>query len=95
MGHALPCLALLSCRDTSLHFPFMEREVDLIIVWKDAVDAVKDDVFEGEDEVLFDEIQEIIDDGDVEDIYEAFTGMKVAAQAYLTQIQKVCPSCTE
>merc|ERR1719410_2890926 len=56
---------------------FMEREVDVIIVWKDAVDAVKNDVFEGEDEVLFDEIQEIIDDGDVEDIYEAFTGMKV------------------
>merc|ERR1712241_986234 len=65
----------------------MEKEVELIIIWKDAVDVVKNDVFGGdlkggndEDQDLFDEIQEIIEDGDVEDIYEAFEGLKAAAQ---------------
>jgi len=74
---------------------FMKREVDLIIVWKNSVDAVKNDVYQGELKVLFDEIQEMIDDGDVEEIYEAFRGMKAAAQNYLGQIHNVCPSCTE
>ena len=80
----------------------MEKEVALIIIWKDAVDVVKNDVFGGdlkggkdEDQDLFDEIQEIIEDGDVEDIYEAFEGLKDAAQNYLTTIENVCPSCAE
>ena len=80
----------------------MEKEVVLIIVWRDAVDITKNDVFNGdlkggkqEDQDLFDEIQEIIDDGDVGDIYEAFGGLKDTAQNYLTNVQNVCPSCAE
>lgn len=79
----------------------MEREVELIIIWKDAVAVVKSDVFQGdleggkeEDQDLFDEIKEIIEDGDVEEIYEAFNGLKDAAQSYLTHVQTICPSCT-
>ena len=80
----------------------MEEEVKLIIVWRDAVDKVKNDVFQGdlkggkeEDEFLFEEIQGIIEDGDVAEIYEAFNGLKDAAQNYLSAIEISCPSCAE
>jgi uncharacterized protein YoxC len=78
----------------------MEREVELIIIWKDAVDIVKNDVFQGdlkggteEDQELFDEIAGIIEDGDVGEIYEAFNGLSRAASSYLSHVKRVCPSC--
>jgi uncharacterized protein YoxC len=80
----------------------MEKEVELIIVWKDAVDIAKNDVFQGElkggkqeDQDLFDEIKDIIDDEDVDEIYEAFNDLKGAAQNYLTHVESVCRACTE
>merc|ERR1712147_169414 len=76
----------------------MEKEVELIIVWKDAVETVKQDVFAGdlkdkreEDaQDLYEEIEGLIEDGDVEELYEAFNGLKDAAQSYLSHIERVC-----
>merc|ERR1712213_170430 len=81
----------------------MEKEVELIIVWKDAVETVKQDVFAGdlkdkreEDaQDLYEEIEGLIEDGDVEELYEAFNGLKGAAQSYLSHIERVCSICTE
>merc|ERR1712088_660259 len=69
----------------------MEKEVELIIVWKDAVETVKQDVFAGdlkdkreEDaQDLYEEIEGLIEDGDVEELDEYFNGLKDAAQIYL------------
>merc|ERR1719351_736698 len=49
----------------------MEKEVELIIVWKDAVETVKQDVFAGDlreraPQDLYEEIEGLIEDGDVE-----------------------------
>ena len=80
----------------------MEKEVELIINWRDAVDQVKNDVFQGnlkggkeEDQALFEEIQGIIEDGDVEEIYAAFNDLEYAASTYLSQVKTVCRSCAE
>merc|ERR1711988_1205524 len=77
----------------------MENEVKLIIVWKDAVETVKQDVFagdlrEGDAQDLYEEIEDIIED-DAEELYEAFNDLKDAAQKYLSHIERVCLSCTE
>ena len=55
---------------------------------------VMDDIFPADSEVrneeqqgLFNEIKEIIEGGDVEEIYEAYNGIKDAAQNYLMWIQ--------
>merc|ERR1712209_5614 len=77
----------------------MENEVKLIIVWKDAVETVKQDVFagdlrEGDAQDLYEEIEDIIED-DADEIYDAFNDLKGAAQKYLSHIERVCPSCTE
>jgi len=77
----------------------MEKEVELIIVWKDAVETVKQDVFagdlrEGDAQDLYEDIEDIIMD-DAEELYEAFNDLKKAAQKYLSHIERVCPSCTE
>merc|ERR1719410_2140663 len=71
----------------------MEKEVELIIVWKDAVANVKNDVFDGnleegreeDEQELYEEIKEIIEDGDVKELNDAFSGLKDAAQSYLSQ----------
>jgi len=80
----------------------MEEEVALIIVWEGAVDLVKSDVFGGdleggkeEDRILFEDIQGIIEDGDVAEIYEAFNILKDAAQNYLSAIQLSCSACAQ
>lgn len=80
----------------------MKEEVALIIVWESAVDKVKSDVFGGnlksgkeEDRRLFEEIQGIIEDGDVAEIYEAFNILKDAAQNYLSAIQLSCSTCAQ
>jgi len=80
---------------------FMGKELDLVIRWKDAVQDVKNDVFdadltdreEGEDKDLYEEIQGMIEDDDMEDVYKAFDGLKDAAQAYLDAVKKSCPTC--
>merc|ERR1711963_355933 len=77
----------------------MENEVKLIIVWKDAVEPVKQDVFagdlrEGDAQDLYEEIEDIIED-DADEIYDAFNDLKGAAQKYLSHIERVCLSCTE
>ena len=68
-------------------------EVQLIIDWRDNVDIVKYDVFQGNLEGgseqfqdIFDEIKEIIGDGDVDEIYVAFNELENAAQSYLDHI---------
>ena len=72
----------------------MQREVERIIVWKDAVDVLQVDLnSKGEERELFNEIKEIIEDGDVEEIYEVFKSLKYAAQNYLTEIRNVCRTC--
>ena len=68
----------------------MERE--LIIKWGDAVALVKKDVFGGNledrpekfDQELFEEIEEIIEDGDFYEIYETFNQLRDAARNYET-----------
>merc|ERR1719206_1222843 len=77
----------------------MEEEVELIIVWKDAVETVKQDVFagdlrEGDAQDLYEDIEDIIMD-DAEELYKAFNDLKGAAQKYLSHIERVCLSCTE
>merc|ERR1712113_723212 len=73
----------------------MEKEVELIVLWKDAVKFAMQDVFAGDlkDESeedaqdLYEEIEGIIEDGDVDvDVYEYFNGLKDAAQSYLSHI---------
>ena len=71
------------------------KELEIIIVWKDAIDEVRKNVFEGdlrdgkeEDQILFDEIKGIIEDGDVAEIYKAFNGLKDAAQKYISAIKQ-------
>jgi len=81
----------------------MEKEVELIIVWKDAVLLVKTDVFgnnlkerkEEEWQDLYEEIEGIIEDGDVEEITSSFEKLKDAANGYLLHVENVCPTCTE
>merc|ERR1719379_1561205 len=81
---------------------FMGKELELVIIWKDAVNTVKTDVFssdlkerkEGkEPEDLYEDIKDMIEDEDMDDIYDAFDGLKGAAQAYLNQVKESCPSC--
>merc|ERR1711902_370165 len=69
---------------------FMGKELELVIIWKDAVQTVKSDVFnsdlkerkEGEEpEDLYEDIKDMIEDEDMDDIYDAFDGLKGAAQA--------------
>merc|ERR1719297_158151 len=81
---------------------FMGKELELVIIWKDAVQTVKSDVFnsdlkerkEGEEpEDLYEDIKDMIEDEDMDDIYDAFDGLKGAAQAYLNQVKESCPSC--
>merc|ERR1719410_1892211 len=81
----------------------MEKEVELIIVWKDAVEIVKIGVFnsdlkekkEEEEQELYEEIEEIIEDGDLEEITDPFESLKDAANGYLLHVKKVCRACTE
>ena len=75
----------------------MVEGVKLLIVWRDALDVFQGDLKGGEkeDQDLFNEMKEIIEDGDVDEIYEAYNSLMDAARNYLTQIQNVCPSCTE
>merc|ERR550525_1358029 len=81
----------------------MEKEAELIIMWKDAVLLVKQDVFGGnlkertekEDQDLYEEIEEIIEDGDVQEIYDSFNGLSDAASGYLNHVKTVCRACTE
>ena len=68
----------------------LEKDVELIIIMRETVQHVMDDVFPADPEVrkeeqqgLFNEIKEIIEGGDVEEIYEAYNGLKDAAQNYL------------
>ena len=82
----------------------MTREIELVIIWKDVVQTVYNDVFysklsdreEGEHYFeLYDEVEEIIEDDDTENIYEAFEGLKDAAQTYLDQVKESCLACTQ
>merc|ERR1711990_8375 len=78
----------------------MEKEVGLIIKWKDAIQRVKNEVFGGnlkkeDDEETYNEIQEIIEDGDTAEITEAFESLKGAAQKYLNHVKRQCPECAE
>merc|ERR1719219_3207631 len=65
-------------------------ELELIIRWRDVINLVKYDVFQGnlkdrteeEDQDLFEEIEELMEDGDVEEIYEYLTLLKDTAQKY-------------
>merc|ERR1712062_745745 len=77
----------------------MGKELELIVVWKNAVEVVKNDVFEGdltdreegEDKSLYEEIEDIMhDEDDMAEIYEAFDDLKGAAQGYLNQVKKSC-----
>merc|ERR1719213_965384 len=78
---------------------FMGKELELVIIWKDAVQTVKSDVFNSdlkerdEPEDLYEDIKDMIEDEDMDDIYDAFDGLKGAAQAYLNQVKESCPSC--
>merc|ERR1712113_517183 len=77
----------------------MEKEMELIIAWKDAVETVKQDVFagdlrEGDAQDLYEDIEDIIMD-DADELYDAFNDLKGAAQKYLSHIERVCLSCTE
>jgi hypothetical protein len=68
----------------------MGKELELIVVWKDAVEVVKNDVFEGdltdreegEDKSLYEEIEDIMhDEDDMAEIYEAFDDLKGATKS--------------
>merc|ERR1712244_133644 len=76
----------------------MDDELTIIIQWRDAVEKVKNDVFDADldasEEDLIENIKDIISDPrDVSEIYEAFGDLKSAASAYLNQVKKSCPSC--
>merc|ERR1712066_757394 len=77
----------------------MQKELALITVWKDAVNLVKQDVFQGKEEKgeeekgedeqeIYNEIEEIIEDGDVKEITDSFEGLKKAAEEYLQHISE-------
>ena len=62
-------------------------ELELIIKWGDAVNAVKNDVFQGiltdrEEMDLFEEMNELIEDANLQEIYEAFNHLRDAVQNY-------------
>ena len=68
-------------------------EVQIIIEWRDWVEIVANDAFFGnleggseEYQDIFDEIKEMIGDGDVEEIYEAFNELESSARSYLDHI---------
>merc|ERR1712099_188870 len=78
----------------------MGKELELIGVWRNTVEVIKNDVFdsdltdraEGEDKSLYEEIEDIMhDEDDMAEIYEAFDDLKGAAQGYLNQVKKSCP----
>lgn len=74
----------------------MDRELQIVIQWKSAVSRVKSDVFGGkigDKDDKYEEIKEIIEDNDTEEIYTAFAALKSAAQKYLDQVKKSCPTC--
>jgi hypothetical protein len=79
----------------------MAKDIELIIVWKDAVEIVKLEVFGGdlseksgdEEQFFFEEVQGIIEDGDTQDIYKSFNDLRDAAQKYLNHVKRVCPEC--
>ena len=66
------------------------KELKLIYTWKDAVTSVAVEVFEDnlndraekDDQLLFEEIEELIYDGDITYIYETFDRLKDDAQNY-------------
>ena len=71
-------------------FEKQEKDLELVIIWKDAVQTVITNVFSVDaearkeaDQDLFNEIKAIIEGGDVEQIYEAYNVLKDAAQNYL------------
>ena len=75
-----------------------QREKTFLDRWRDAVALVKIEVFGGElgeKKGQFNQIEEIIEDGDVDEIYDAFDKLKDAASNYLSQVERVCASCTE
>jgi len=70
--------------DTELE---IDWKLELLIIWKDAVYTVKNDVFDGDvtyGEIDFEEIEDIIEYEEVEDFTEAFKYLKDAVQNYLT-----------
>jgi len=80
----------------------MGKELELIGVWRNAVEVVRNDVFEGdltdreegEDKDLYEEIEEIMhDEDDMKVIYLSFDDLKGAAQAYVNQVKESCPDC--
>ena len=78
----------------------MDAELTIIIQWRDAVEKVKNDVFDADldasEENLVDSIKDIISDPrDVNEIYNAFGDLKSAASAYLRQVREICPSCVD
>ena len=50
---------------------------------------------EKEDQDLHEEIKEIIEGGDLQDIYDSFNGLKNTAVGYLKYVETVCPDCTQ
>jgi len=77
----------------------MQKELALITVWKDAVNLVKQNVFQGKEEKgeeekgedeqeIYNEIEEIIEEGDVKEITDSFEGLKKAAEEYLKHISE-------
>merc|ERR550525_598155 len=76
----------------------MNDEYKIITQWRDAVEKVKNDVFDTDfdtdEEDLVDNIKEIISDPrDINEIYEAFGDLRSAASAYIRQVKQSCPSC--
>ena len=74
----------------------IHEEKLLLIGWKDAVDVVTFDVYDDnleggseDNQEIFDQIKEIIVDGDVEEIYEVFTDLEKAGQSYLDHIKNL------
>merc|ERR1719219_311154 len=81
----------------------MEKDVKLINIWRDAVATVKIEVFNGDLKEkkeeqwqnIHEEIEEIIEEGDVKEITDSFESLKDAAEGYLNHVKKVCPTCSE
>merc|ERR550525_1991983 len=76
----------------------MNDEYKIITQWRDAVEKVKNDVFDTDfdtnEDDLVDNIKEIISDPrDINEIYEAFGDLRSAASAYIRQVKLSCPSC--
>jgi len=71
----------------------MDAELTIIIQWRDAVETVKEDVFDAD---LVDNIKDVISEPrDLNEIYDAFGDLKYAASAYLRQVSESCPSCVD